>query len=597
MPSRFTIPVADVGSGIKPSDGAKLFFFELDGVTPKDTFPDENATPGTENTNPVIADSTGVFPDIWIVGSNFVVLKNKNDVQQNQWDPVNELAEVGVAVFPKNFATLAAAVADVNLVVGDALNIAERTTGDGGGAMWDVVLESGVTTNTFNIVQSTGVATLALVLREDEKSIASQWGAKGNGVSDDSPAIQAAIDNAASLGQTDGWIVEYVPGANYILNTGITIDPNVTVDNKNAWTVYTGNGVAYTLGNSDTVLSKSCKVLNLNLKLQEKDSTGVRLRGTDAAWVMGNIQGHTVVFDNTRTNIGVDIDGVNVSTFFNYIRVSCNHMHQGFRIGTSGTVDPTVQYFDNCDTLGNQATDDLSLGYNFAGGSFGGQGTVISGGNIELCNIGITLNSGAGQITVIGTRFEINQTGTAFKIDMVNGCDPCTFIGLQGFGTTYMESASGIRNFNSNTHTWIGTDGAIRIAGFDTARNAKNFLGIGGTAPEVQFLPNADVFFLQTDSDSTGTGSMFMQPGRGSSADGAFYVLKANSAAANPGDFICGPSSASGSFRVTDGNGGATKFEVDPQNNHVKIFYIPTASGGLPSGTLWSDSGTIKIIP
>ncbi|PHS02431.1 MAG: hypothetical protein COA78_21155 [Blastopirellula sp.] len=48
---------------------------------------------------------------------------------------------------------------------GAALNLKERTTGNGGGAMWDVVLASTVTPNTFNIVQCVGIPTLALVLR------------------------------------------------------------------------------------------------------------------------------------------------------------------------------------------------------------------------------------------------------------------------------------------------------------------------------------------------------------------------------------------------------------------------------------------------
>ena len=74
------MPFADVGSGIKPSSGAQLFFFEDDGVTPKDTFSDQLSTP-TPNTNPVISDSNGVFSDIYIAGSYKVTLKDKNGSQ------------------------------------------------------------------------------------------------------------------------------------------------------------------------------------------------------------------------------------------------------------------------------------------------------------------------------------------------------------------------------------------------------------------------------------------------------------------------------------------------------------------------------------
>lgn len=80
MASRFISPFYDVGSGIKPSDGALLFFFEIDGVTPKDTFTTSAAN--IANTNPVVANSTGVFPDIYITGSYKVTLKDKDLTQK-----------------------------------------------------------------------------------------------------------------------------------------------------------------------------------------------------------------------------------------------------------------------------------------------------------------------------------------------------------------------------------------------------------------------------------------------------------------------------------------------------------------------------------
>tara|TARA_R110000744_G_scaffold370392_1_gene480964 strand:+ start:2975 stop:5374 length:2400 start_codon:yes stop_codon:yes gene_type:complete len=67
--------------------------------------------------------------------------------------------------FIHNEPTLNDAILSVDISEGDAINLAERTVGNGGGAIWDVVLSSSVTENTFNIVQCTGVATLSLVLR------------------------------------------------------------------------------------------------------------------------------------------------------------------------------------------------------------------------------------------------------------------------------------------------------------------------------------------------------------------------------------------------------------------------------------------------
>ncbi|NRA76739.1 MAG: hypothetical protein HRU18_00905 [Pseudoalteromonas sp.] len=91
MTSRFILPFADVGSGIKPSSGAKLFFFQTNGTTPKDTFSDQLSTP-TPNTNPVIADGNGVFGNIYISGQYKVDLQDKNGSQIFGGAEVSELA-------------------------------------------------------------------------------------------------------------------------------------------------------------------------------------------------------------------------------------------------------------------------------------------------------------------------------------------------------------------------------------------------------------------------------------------------------------------------------------------------------------------------
>ncbi|HHZ71386.1 MAG TPA: hypothetical protein EYN67_02045 [Flavobacteriales bacterium] len=81
---------------------------------------------------------------------------------------------------------------------GAALNLKERTTGNGGGAMWDVVLASSVTPNTFNIVQCVGIPTLALVLRVQDSTIYSgSWGLVG-GIDETlglQTFLQSMIDN------------------------------------------------------------------------------------------------------------------------------------------------------------------------------------------------------------------------------------------------------------------------------------------------------------------------------------------------------------------------------------------------------------------
>ncbi len=183
----------DSGAGLTPSDGALLYFNVVGSGTDKDTYTTAAAT--VANANPVVADSKGVFPPIYISGEYDWVLQNKNAVQQNT-GTVSELATSTELLLSsvKPFPTLAAAVADTGLIDGDAVSLAERTTGNGGGAMWDVVLSSDVTENTYNIVQCTGVGTLSLVLRLGDKISIRQYGATGDGVTDDTGAFDSAIN-------------------------------------------------------------------------------------------------------------------------------------------------------------------------------------------------------------------------------------------------------------------------------------------------------------------------------------------------------------------------------------------------------------------
>jgi len=102
--------------------------------------------------------------------------------------PFGELIEAVISIDP------------LEIFEGAALNIKERSTGNGGGAMWDVVLASGVTPNTFEVVQCTGIATLALVLRDEGEVNWPKFGCIGDGVTDTSTSVQNAINYSVTNG-------------------------------------------------------------------------------------------------------------------------------------------------------------------------------------------------------------------------------------------------------------------------------------------------------------------------------------------------------------------------------------------------------------
>ena len=136
--SRFVLPFADVGSGIRPSSGAKLFFFETGTSTPRDTY---NCPDGsTANSNPVIADSRGVFPNIFFNGVFKVILQDRNSVQQWEADPVESFLTSTSLTGSSSFDTLQTAIATNKVIIGDGVTTLGYTApGDGGGASYIVV--------------------------------------------------------------------------------------------------------------------------------------------------------------------------------------------------------------------------------------------------------------------------------------------------------------------------------------------------------------------------------------------------------------------------------------------------------------------------
>lgn len=214
MSSLMSPPFLDSGAGITPADGALLNFYVVGSGTRKDTYTTAAAT--VAHANPVVADSKGVFPAIYLSGDYDWVLQDKNSVQRNAGS-VSEFATASNSAFDKNFSTLTLAKADPNIIAGDAVNLKERTTGNGGGAMWDVIAGTG-TANGYNIVAHDTLS-LSFVYRVNGPIDAKALGATGDGVTDDTAAMQAAIDVSVAGGRR-----VYLPAGTYLISVPLTAD-------------------------------------------------------------------------------------------------------------------------------------------------------------------------------------------------------------------------------------------------------------------------------------------------------------------------------------------------------------------------------------
>ncbi len=134
--------------------------------------------------------STGLIPNVTThsVGSITYV-----------WTGVAWESQVNVPVGESRvipFDTLDAAINSTDtskIFAGAALNLKERSTGNGGGAMWDVVLTSSVVTNGLDIVQSNAIPSLTLKLRIEDCIDINKMGAVGNYTADSTPVIERAL--------------------------------------------------------------------------------------------------------------------------------------------------------------------------------------------------------------------------------------------------------------------------------------------------------------------------------------------------------------------------------------------------------------------
>jgi hypothetical protein len=187
MAGLLTLPFFDVGAGISPADGALLYFNVVGSETDKDTYTTAAAT--TPHANPVVANSKGVFPAIYLTGDYDWVLTDKNSVQINAGSVSELVTGSGQLENVLSRATLAAATADVSMQAGLAVSLVERSTGNGGGAKWDVIAGTG-TANGMNIVAH-DTLDISFVLRtRGGWAILAEWGVIVNDVT---------IDHAATI--------------------------------------------------------------------------------------------------------------------------------------------------------------------------------------------------------------------------------------------------------------------------------------------------------------------------------------------------------------------------------------------------------------
>lgn len=290
-----------------------------------------------------------------------------------------------------------------------------------------------------------GSAARTLAARFSEFINVKDFGAVADGTTDDTTAIQNAINYAAAL-PLGGQV--HMPAGDYYSAGGITIPAYVSLTGSGPRSTRINSDYAGTIidiGGAGAAVYRACGVENMAILLTKTGvgvgSTAVRLGGVVGGWARNlyiegyandsNIDGGHTGYMASRLTTGVLVDPRGVSAYFNDIsNVDCNHIHSGFSISTSGGNQATSQFFRNCSSLGDKdpAVDNPgdTTSSCFTVGNNQGNGNVWQGGNAEDVGKGIVFVNNANSTLVNGLRFENNT----YDIYIDTGVSAQTFVGL-----------------------------------------------------------------------------------------------------------------------------------------------------------------------
>ena len=403
--------------------------------------------------------------------------------------------------------------------------------------------------------------------------------------------VGTALQNASDSGA--GKVI--APDGTYLFATGLTPPNEVAiVGDSRRGTVfrYTGTGIAIKFGTSDSVLNVGCALQRCAINLVDKASTAIKLNSTNAAYLDDiYIEGLATPFDATRSNVGVTVDGANISAFRNIIQnIDCNHIHIGYQVTTAGTTQATRQTFINCSSFGDVATDADSIGYNITNT---GNGTSVFGGNLENLGKGIRHSGTALSMPYFGVRFE----GNTKDIVLESGAATCSFFGLINLVKSKIDNSSG------NSHNFVATVDVDGVTSYTdlaqlliNASASTQKLGVEGNI-ELTGNPSGNKHII-TDQAGTGPNSLIVQAGGGSGGFGGGVILRGHTHSENPGGVVIGLSSGSaGEVQVRDqgAGGGNILFkiknagEVFPQNTAAAIY----SGSGTPEAAVTAAIGSL----
>jgi len=282
----------------RPLAGGLMYTYKAGTTDPAKTYSDDT---GTENTNPIQLNSDGecdLFLDDAV--SYRIILKNSAGVTQFDKDRIASLGSTQVQSFNS--------IAALRLRSGTTIANAAKTlgyyaAGDGGANSfyWDSA--SVATDNGGTVIKPTAVAGAGRWIAIDTINVnIRQFGAKGDGVADDTTAISSAIDEFNTV---------YFPNGTYLFS-GITINKhNVTLygtgESRSVLLMTNAAAAAVTIGS--TAFTSGINIHNLKIEGNASNLGGISLGTTTFAAARIRIQDVFIAgFQNAANGYGIRLN-------------------------------------------------------------------------------------------------------------------------------------------------------------------------------------------------------------------------------------------------------------------------------------------------
>lgn len=392
--------------------GGKLYTYETGTSTPKTTYTDLAAT--TPNANPIILDSRGECICYLQASQYRYVLKDSADNTIRTRDGVtSDLVAGGLdGTLEKTVLNVAAMKALTGMADGARAATAGYTAAnDGGHGVYRYNSSSSATDNGGTVIAPNAGGGRWLLLLGDRINVR-QFGAKGDGTTNDAPAIQAAIDYCTDLSNRKQTL--YFPpsnaGQHYRITASLSIVGRLDIvgDGPFSTIIYADGFLANTyVINFNNVAASTVyysSIRNITIKSSNSLPAGVRIKDTSYV-LMKNVQ-------LIALKVGIYITGT--ACFSNSFE----------EVTGSGVTSYTVQF--DAFTGGGQ--------YMFSACTFTGtDGVYVSSTastdslafydcNFEQCTVtDMYINGGVSGLTVSGCRSEGLDGAVSFHINPTAG--------------------------------------------------------------------------------------------------------------------------------------------------------------------------------